>query len=224
MRENTRLTSEDSEESYGSDDCDDEADNLSEDEISRVTDSNETRRGIKTAAEGVTSVRYAVCTLQLSVHDVISSNARIKKFLLAVRKVVNKTHTQNMRLVFKQNRKAFPKLYCDTRWGSTYDMLKSAVVRKSFLDQIALANESFLLLEGERQIIKNLLHSLKPIFKATKTVQLRNLVAGQFLGEWMKCKVLLSKEATVTSRAVLQVMEKREEALLNNGALLSGIY
>ncbi|KAK4301466.1 hypothetical protein Pmani_026385 [Petrolisthes manimaculis] len=222
MRENTRYV--DPEESYGSDEYDDEVDNLSEDEISRLNEVNETLNGIKTAAEGVISVRCAVHTLQLSVHDVISSNARIKKVLGAVRKVVNKTHTQNMRLVFKQNKKALLKSDCDTRWGSTYDMLESVVVSKSFLDQIGLTNESLLLLEDEWEIIKDLLHSLKPIYEATKTLQFRNLVAGQFLGEWMKCKVLLSKEATVTSLAVLQAMENREEALLNNGALLSAIY
>lgn len=224
MRENTKQTPEDTEESYGSDEYDDEVDNLSEEEISRVSELNETLSGIKTATEGVIPVRCAVHTLQLSVHDVISSNTQIKRVLGAVRKVVNKTHTQNMRLIFKQNRKALPKLDCDTRWGSTYDMLESVVAGKSFLDQIALANESLLLLENEWEIIMDLLHSLKPIYETTKTLQLRNLVAGQFLGEWMKCKVLLSKEATVTSLAVLQAMEKREEALLNNGALLSAVY
>ncbi|KAK4322775.1 hypothetical protein Pmani_006443 [Petrolisthes manimaculis] len=82
MRENTRYV--DPEESYGSDEYDDEVDNLSEDEISRLSEVNETLNGIKTAAEGVISVRCAVHTLHLNVHDVISSNARIKKVLGAV--------------------------------------------------------------------------------------------------------------------------------------------
>ncbi|KAG0729308.1 hypothetical protein GWK47_030643 [Chionoecetes opilio] len=52
-------------------------------------------------ANSVASVRCALHTLQLCVHDVLKTDKNIKSLLNKVRKIVNKTHTQNMRLFFK---------------------------------------------------------------------------------------------------------------------------
>lgn len=177
------------------------------------------------AAQSVTPIRCAVHTLQLCVHDVITKKENIKKLLTNVRKVVNKTHTQNIRLMFRHGGVALPKLDCETRWGSTYDMLQSVVDSKSFLLQIALANESLLLGDEEWAAINNLLFSLKPLHNTTIALQLRNLTAGEFLCEWLKCKVQLSKAGGGTiSDAFLQAVENREANLLCNSAFLSAVY
>lgn len=190
MREDAQLAVEDERENDHSD-KDEEFLSESDSEASAVL--TEALSGITVAARSVTSVRCAVHTLQLCVHDVISSNDQIKKLLSRVRKLVNKTHTHNMRLVFRQSGTALPKLDCETRWGSTYDMLLSVTECKSFLLQIGLANESLLLSEEEFANIDDLLYSLKPLHSTTIALQLRNLTAGEFLCEWFKCKVKLAK-------------------------------
>ncbi|XP_042215908.1 uncharacterized protein LOC121862043 [Homarus americanus] len=186
---------------------------------------------IKTAADNVSSVRCAVHTLQLSVKDVINANDEIKKLLVKVRKVVNKTRTHNIRLVFRQAGAALPKVDCKNRWETTYDMLECVVKSKPFLLQIGLAKELFRLSEKDWAYIDNLLCSLKPLHSTTIALQLSKLTAGEFLCEWLKCKIKLrqlaivdSERSTSVSAAFLQAMEEREVNILSNPAFLSAIY
>lgn len=181
-------------------------------------------RSVTVAAKSVTSMRCAAHTLQLSVHDVINSNEHVKEVLVKVRKIVKKTHTQNMRLMFRQNGTSLPKLDCDTRWGSTFNMLQSVASCRPFLQQLGLANESLFLGEEEWAFIDDLIVSLKPLHETTVSIQLRDLAAGEFLCEWLKCKVKLSKAGNGTSAALLQAMEEREVNILNNSAFLSAVY
>ena len=179
---------------------------------------------VTTAADGVISVRCAAHTLQLCVHDMINGNQSVKSLLTKVRKIVNKTHTQNMRLVFRKNDKPLPKLDCETRWGSSYEMLQSVMASKSFLCHIGLANESLLIPEDDWQTIVDLLLCLKPVYDTTVTIQMQKLTAGMFLGEWLKCKMLLSKSSGRFSADLITAMENRELSLLNNAAFLAAIY
>lgn len=186
---------------------------------------NEELRSVTIAAKSVTPMRCAVHTLQLCIHDVMNTNEYIKKLLLKVRKIVKKTHTQNIRLMFRQSGAALPKLDCETRWGSTYNMLQSVLGCKLFLQQLGLANDSLLLEEEEWACIDDLLITLKPLHATTVAIQLRELTAGEFLCEWLKCKVKLSKAGNgTTSAAFFQAMEDREANILNNSAFLSAVY
>lgn len=112
-------------------------------------------------------MRCAVHTLQLSVHDVINTNENIKKLLVKVQKIINKTHTQNIWLMFCKNGAALPKLDCETSWGSTFNMLQSVTDCKSFLQQLGLANDPLLLGEEELACMDNLVISLKPLYATT---------------------------------------------------------
>ncbi|KAG0710655.1 hypothetical protein GWK47_022357 [Chionoecetes opilio] len=118
-------------------------------------------------ANSVASGRRTLHTLQLCVHDVLKTDKNIKSLLNKVRKIVNKTHTQNMRLIFKNSSVSLPKLDCETRWGPTYDRLESMADKKSFLNQIGLANESLLLLEENWEKISEVTETLKPLRDAT---------------------------------------------------------
>ena len=186
---------------------------------------DEAVNGVKLAANtnSIASVRCALHTLQLCVHDVLKTDS-VKPLLCKVRKIVNKTHTQNMRLIFKNNSVSLPKLDCETRWGSTYDMLDSVAEKKSFLNQIGLANESLLLLDEDWEKISDVTEALKPLREATCALQLKNLTAGEFLAQWIKCKVILERSTAVTAPLFLQAMEKRESSVLSNPAFLSAVY
>lgn len=60
-------------------------------------------------------VRCAVHTLQLAIHDIVDKDHDMKVLLTKVKKIVNKTHSHNMRLTFSQNLKPLPRLDCETR-------------------------------------------------------------------------------------------------------------
>ena len=147
---------------------------------------DEAVNGVQLATNSVASMRCALHTLQLCVHDILKTDS-VKPLLCKVRKVVNKMHTQNMRLIFKNNSISLPKIDCETRWGSTYDMLDSVVEKKSFLNQIGLANESLLLLDEDWEKISDITEALKPLREATCALQMKNLTAGEFLAQWIKC-------------------------------------
>ena len=67
-------------------------------------------------------------------------------------------------------------------------MLESMLLVKDWLSQIALANESFLLLDVDWFAIQELTEYLKPLYDATTAIQGKKLTAGEFFGEWLKCK------------------------------------
>ncbi|XP_068237829.1 uncharacterized protein [Palaemon carinicauda] len=178
---------------------------------------------IHLAAISVTPARCALHIMQLCVHDVLKTDS-VKHILCRVRKVVNKTHTQDMRLIFKNSSISLPKLDCETRWGSTYNMLDSVLGKKLFLNQIGLANESLLILEEDWEKISDITEALKPLREATCALQMKNLTAGEFLAQWVKCKVVLERSTAVTAPLLLQAMEKRQDSLLRNPAFLSAVY
>ena len=54
--------------------------------------------------------------------------------------------------------------------------------------------------------------------------QRRDLTAGEFLGDWMACKVKLRNHNTRITSALVAAMENRESALLYHSAFLAAVY
>ena len=107
---------------------------------------------------------------------------------------------------------------------SLFLMLESMLCVRDLLDQIALANESLLLLNSEWVAIHELTESLKPVHEAAIAIQLNKLTAGEFFGEWLKCKIQLQRSVSAISEAMLHAIERRETALLSNAAFIAAIY
>ena len=78
-----------------------------------------------TAEDGVITVRCAVHTLQLSVHDFFEANFSVKEMVSKFRNVAKKSHKQSIRELFKHNNKPNPRLDGETRWGSIFVMFES---------------------------------------------------------------------------------------------------
>ena len=70
-----------------------------EDELDVITEvcDSELREDVITAADGVITVRCAVHTLQLSVHDFFKTNFSATELVSKVRNVAKKTYKQNIR-------------------------------------------------------------------------------------------------------------------------------
>ena len=68
------------------------------------------------------------------------------------------------------------------------------VLVRDLLGQIALANESLLLSDGDWHAIQELIECLKPVYDTTTAIQLNKVTAGEFFAEWLKCKVHLQRK------------------------------
>ena len=95
------------------------------------------REALATAREGLVGVRCASHTTQLSVKGLLQSGGAAAALLARIRRVVVKTHTQNIRLVFLKNKKPLPVIDVETRWNSSYNMLKSVLEIRDFLDELS---------------------------------------------------------------------------------------
>ena len=90
------------------------ADQNDEDEcdVTKASDS-EISEDVISAEGGAITVRCAVYTLQLSVHDFFKANFSAKDVVSNVRNIAQKTHKQNIRELFKHNNKPLPILDCE---------------------------------------------------------------------------------------------------------------
>ena len=77
---------------------------------------------------------------------------------------------------------------------------------RGLLGQVAFANESLLLSGVDWFAIQKLTDCLKPAYETSTAIQLKKLTAGEFFGEWVKCKVQLQcKRANTASFLVLAI-------------------
>lgn len=171
---------------------------------------------------GILSFRCAMHTLQLAINDFMKKISLEAESLIKMRNIVNKCHTTNNRLIFKRSGKPLPKIDCATRWGSTYLMIKSLIETKDFLEQVPFINGNLVLSEEEWDFAKLLLRTLEPVYAATVKLQQKNLTAGEFYGEWLRCKLKLKTESL--GENLKTCMENREVKLFNNTAFLVAVF
>ena len=76
--------------------------------------------------------------------------------------------------------------------------------------------------------VQELTKCLKPVYDTTTALQLKKLIAGEFFGECLKCKVQLQcmsmNNASYLALDILHAMERRETTLLPNAAFLAAMY
>ena len=171
----------------------------------------------------IISMRCAAHTLQLAVNDVLKET-NFRNVLEKARKVVKKTRTQNLRLVFQREKHTLPILDCETRWGTTFLMLQSLINGKEFLIYLALTNEALLLSDSDWSSIEEMAAALKPMHQLTKVLQYKSLTAGQLLGEWVKTRLVLSSSTGSTRNQLLRAMLARESAIMENPAFLAAVF
>ena len=103
------------------------ADQNHEDEcdVNEASDS-ELCEDVITAEDEVITVKCAIHTLQLRVHDFSKANSSAKEVVSKVKNVAKKTNKENIKELFKHNNnKPLPRLNCENRSGSTISMHES---------------------------------------------------------------------------------------------------
>lgn len=165
-------------------------------------------------------VRCASHTLQLAVGDALRREKDLKQIIDAVRKLakylLKESHVRKLR----EAKMALPQLDVVTRWGSTYDMLKSVANLRTFLSltfEWPTLNEQIDndLTEEEWEKVNSILADLRAVRLATTQLQREDITLGEFFAVWSGVVMALKarKEASSLAHSLLRAMEERAKAV-----------
>lgn len=177
--------------------------------------------------EGVLGLRCAAHTLQLAVADVLKEPG-ITAILNSSRSLCRKLRTPNISYILDRLGQTKPILDCPTRWHSTLDMVESLLeVRDVYKDVIPRGppgSSSSILSDSEWSCLQDIARTLKPAKLATKRLQEEQLLVGDFLEAWLRCKIDTKSINSSLAQSLYTAMEQREEKLFNSPAILCGIF
>ena len=110
----------------------------------------------------------------------------------------------------------------ETRWGSTYMMIKRLLDLKVYLED--LANKDVSLTQQEWVKLTELEALLCYPFSVTKQFQSEDLTPGTFFLTWRELLFRCNRTGGMVAEEILSSMKRREELLFENTILLAAIY
>lgn len=159
----------------------------------------------------IQSVRCAAHTLQLAIDDAMKKTPSIGPIIDKVRELSKYMRTPTIHLTLRCREKPLPSIDCATRWGSTYDMLKSVHQLRSFIrdDFSASDKKKYDLTSEEWTEVEGLLEALESARIATIALQAKNLLLGDFYAVWCRCLMQLKKLDSELAINLVNAMEER---------------
>lgn len=112
-----------------------------------------------------------------------------------------------------------PCLDVETRWNSTFDMLRSLLPFKPYSQGIKKS-----VTEKDWQTINNLTEALKSIKITTKLLQSEQLTMPSFVWEWKKCLIKIKKVQNTFSIDLQKKIEARQIVLFSSPVVLSAMF
>ena len=134
--------------------------------------------------EGVHIIRCALHTLALAVDDCLGRKADedTKKLIEKARNVVCTLRNSSKRKKLRKKNLLMPFIDVETRWGSTYDMIKRLIELSGFCQEYESLNEKLKLTVLQRQRLQEMAETLAPVRLLTNQLQSSQLTPGQMLG------------------------------------------
>lgn len=166
-------------------------------------------------------MRCVVHTLQLAVKDGLKEH-NVATVIRRLRQVATAARTPKIDSIVKKHSGLGAILDQDTRWSSTYMMIKRLLDLKPYLEDLANPNVSLTECEWTQLIeLEALLHHP---FTVTKKFQAEDLTPGEFLLAWKEIIFRLTQTGGVLAQGIVSSMKKREVLLLENTILLAAVY
>ncbi|XP_055529272.1 uncharacterized protein LOC129721119 isoform X2 [Wyeomyia smithii] len=130
--------------------------------------------------ERLNLVRCAAHTLQLAILDVVDkSNDAIKRVTDIAIKSKNVKYMTN----FVHHNATYPPVWCQTRWGGIYLMMRSFFQQKSFFEQLSKQFPELNLVH-HWQFIQDYTGAFQPVYHCSKTIQESHVSLSEFHVTW----------------------------------------
>ncbi|KAE8742106.1 hypothetical protein FOCC_FOCC012380 [Frankliniella occidentalis] len=176
---------------------------------------------LSTDDEPIQSVRCAAHTLQLAVDEAMKRITDVKPTLDAARQLSRFLRTPSNVRQLEAAGKSLPLLDVATRWGSTYDMLKSVFTLRHFFDAVmdmtSKERDEHALTDEQWDVVEQLLADLLPVYTATVKLQARDLTLGQLLAIWTEATMALKSRRTDLSEAIILAMDEKAKSVMYKG-------
>lgn len=130
------------------------------------------------------------------------------------------TVLQVLKRTFPKSKK--PILDVATKWHSTIDMLLSLMECREFCDTSS-TDPKLKFDESDWEKLEMIIKSLMPAKIATKNLQSEKLTLSDFYVEWLKCEGLTERVDSPLAKKLVEMMEQREEVLMDNDILLASV-
>jgi hypothetical protein len=151
-----------------------------------VLDDNTTQNTVHESLSGVLSIiRCSAHTLQLVVHDFFKNNA-YKEAIAKIRSIMKVVRTPTYRRIFLLRNVEKPKLDVDTRWNSTYEMVKHIHDNKNFYEEFSEFDYD----HDFWKFVEEFVQCFGHVYIATKKLQEEQLIAGDFYKTWLNFKLI----------------------------------
>lgn len=177
----------------------------------------------KSIASVFSVVRCAAHTIQLAANDVIKNLTQIaecRDVVKALRRLVRNSESSLK----------MPTIDNITRWNSTYEMMQSLLIFKDQIESGFLQALPSTSKDGSLYInwnfIEEFVKAFQPLAKCSSQLQAEQYILGDFYRDWLNCEIELEdlSEVNQFARDLLTAMRTRKAKLLDNGAVLAGLY
>lgn len=170
-----------------SDGIEDEDEDLAAEEEATEVDENEDET-LVIGGDYIHLQRCAAHTLQLAIRHGLKKHAGTTSVIAKARALAKKLRAPNMTASLKKKKVLLPILDVETRWGSTFNMLKRLLQIKTIVQDYAAASTELHVAEGIWASFQGIVNVLEPPFAVTLRLQSSSLTPGTFLMEWVKLK------------------------------------
>ncbi|XP_039952562.1 uncharacterized protein LOC126765380 [Bactrocera neohumeralis] len=172
-------------------------------------------------SSSVSLIRCAAHTLNLAVSDFLKD---IKDVRSKAKVVVKKLRTPTLLNLLRTKKLRKPMLECVTRWGSTYNMLKSLLEVKDFCCESSKDIKELYMTDDDWQQIESACDILFPAYNISLKLQNKQLELGDMFFAWYSCKLKVEQKTGWMSKNFAAALKKRGELLLNNSCVLAAVY
>lgn len=167
-------------------------------------------------------MRCAAHTLQLAIRDGLKLRGALP-VLVKVRAMAKKLRAPNMVSSLKKKGALLPIIDVETRWGSSYKMLRRILELKNYIEDYAAAAPELHIGEDMWTKVQKLADVLELPYAVTVRLQSSSLTAGTFMKEWVMLKKSLLEKGEVGA-AIANSMVRRQEKLFDSDALLAAVF
>jgi len=177
--------------------------------------------------DAVVSQRCGAHTLQLAIFDALRSTPECSGLLENARKLSAKLRVPSLLATLQNLNKRRPTTDCDPRWNSTYLLIVRLLELEDVMEQLIKANPELQKSNLDRDQwdqLRKMADALEPAKIATIKLQSEQLVIGDFIKIWFRCKNDTGRIDTPLAKAIVEAMESREKVLLASPCIAAAIY